>query len=123
MNGRWQPQPDPCPDGQDRPGIAAHRHPPDRLHYWVFLQDQVWVDYWGNEHQIDRMPRRYALNVIGFCRRQATRIFILATCADPDEAGEQIEALRATRRNTVDWLETTPLMKALRRRASEVGER
>jgi hypothetical protein len=60
-----------------RPGLHPHRHEPDHLYGWVFLQHQVWVDYWGHEHEIELMAGDYVANVIGFCERRALRIALI----------------------------------------------
>jgi hypothetical protein len=73
----WKPRPDPALTRPLRVGVRPHLHPPDRLHGWVFLQHQVWVDYWGNEHEVEQMPLSYVANVISFCEGQAERIRLL----------------------------------------------
>ncbi len=126
---RFHPRPNPALTDPDRPGLRAHRHPPDRLHTWVFGQHQVWVDYWGNEHEIETISLDYAANVIAFCRRQAWRILVIAfldalehciTSAGSGEAAAQavceLEALVEADADPVAWLEQTPLLRALRRR-------
>ncbi|MDX6453465.1 MAG: hypothetical protein QOH16_3514 [Gaiellaceae bacterium] len=46
----WRPRhPDPALVDPDAAGLRAHRHPPNRLHPFVFMQAGVWVDVWGNE--------------------------------------------------------------------------
>jgi hypothetical protein len=40
----------------------------------------IWVDCWGNEHEIEVMPLDYLGNVIGFCARQAPRIARIVSC-------------------------------------------
>ena len=126
----FKPRPDPALHHREQPGLHPHRHPRNRLHAWVFLQDQVWVDYWGNEHELELMPREYAANVISFCRRQAAEIRALVVLnaalhaldlyrGDEEEMASPLIALaeegrRAT--SDIDWLERTPLLLALRRR-------
>jgi hypothetical protein len=73
----WRPRPDPALTDPQRPGLRLHRHEPDHLYGWVFLQHQVWVDYWGNEHEIELMAGDYVANVIGFCEGQALRIALI----------------------------------------------
>jgi hypothetical protein len=36
----WTPRPDPALISPLRAGLHPHRHPPDLLHGWVFLQHQ-----------------------------------------------------------------------------------
>ena len=125
----WRPRhPDPALTEPARPGLHAHRFPPDRLHTFVFLQHQVWVDFYGNEVEIESMSRDYAAAVVAFCQMQAARIRrlvvfvrlvdqIVAVCAGvyPDERVlDECEA--ATLIAPAEWLEQTPLIRALRRR-------
>lgn len=96
-------------------------HEPNRLWPWVFRQHQVWVDINGSEHEIESMPFDYVENVIGFCLRRAVSIRVLV---DPESPfAEWAEALleaeegdRLLASHGAAWLETTPLMRALRRR-------
>jgi hypothetical protein len=73
----WTPRPDPAVTHPGRPGLRPHRHTPDHLHGWVFLQHQVWVDYWGNEHEIELMAGDYVANVILFCEAQPLGIALI----------------------------------------------
>jgi hypothetical protein len=73
----WIPRPDPALQAPLPRSIRPHRHHPNKLHGWVFLQNEVWVDYWGNEHEIDSMPRDYVANVVGFCEKRAARIQVI----------------------------------------------
>lgn len=75
--GVWRPRPDPALTEPGRPGLRPHRHEPDHLYGWVFLQHQVWVDYWGNEHEIEQMEGDYVANVIRFCDMRALRIALI----------------------------------------------
>lgn len=130
----WQPRPDPAVHDPDRPGLRPHRHPPDELHSWVFVQDEVWVDYWGNEHEIALMAGDYVANVVAFCEERA--LWIWALVAGELMAGEVEEVIRgwreadartatvtlpgfvppADRDAALAWLHTLPLLKALRAR-------
>ncbi len=137
MGERFEPRPDPAIEDRQRPGLRPHRHPPNVLHAWVFLQHQVWVDYWGNEHEIESMPLDYVENVIGFCLRQAERIRALVALnaalqalglvlAGERERAQRLiavakEACRAP--SDVGWLEETPLFNALRRQLAGKPER
>src|SRR5579862_9985258 len=67
----YEGRPDPAIHDPNRPGLRPHRHPPNKLHAWVFLQDEVWVDYWGNEQEISLMEPAYAEAVIDFCLARA----------------------------------------------------
>ena len=73
------PWPDPA-EGPPRPGLRPHRHPPNRLHVWVFRQQQAWVDYYGNEHEIESMPLDHTRNVIdGVPIPLPTRVVLLGS--------------------------------------------
>lgn len=95
---------------------------------WVFGQDALWIDYWGNEIAIESMPVAYVANVLSFCHRQAERIHSLVAFdlvtdeltrllagARPD-ASVLREAEAALAVDPAAWLEETPLLQALRRR-------
>lgn len=137
----WTPRPDPARARPLPPGLRPHRHPPGWLRGWVFLQHQVWVDYWGNEHEIEQMPGDYIANVIGFCEQRAERISVivaaeiayrallhllgigtppqldrLAALLPPDTnpPGDGDDAL-------LDWLHALPLLHALRQRRETTG--
>lgn len=129
---RWKPRPDPAIHDPDRPGLHPRLHEPNRLWPWVFGQDEVWVDYWGNEHEIKHMASDYLANVIEFCRRQALRIALIVAYAElfedesPGAAGTTreleelyqhlLEADKSRRRAEIAerWLGTTELVRALR---------
>lgn len=131
----WQPRPDPALDDPQPKGMRAHQHPRNRLSAWVFLQHQVWVDYWGNEHEIESMPADYVGNVIDFCRCRAATIRFLVALSTASEALELCKAgsLAPARRlfnislaaegDPNEWLETTPLFRALRRRLAADSDR
>ncbi|HEX4680490.1 MAG TPA: hypothetical protein VH210_14925 [Gaiellaceae bacterium] len=106
-------------DKASRRGIRPDMHEPNRLWPWVFAQHQVWVDVHGAEHKIESMPLDYVENVIQFCRGRAVRIYVLAA----DDAGrEELSDEEGGDQGApglidfIDWLERTPLMRALRRR-------
>lgn len=128
----WQPRPDPAIHDPDRPGLRPHVHEPNRLWPWVFRQSEVWVDYWGNEHEIALMASDYIANVIEFCRGRALRIALIvigdAAGSAPglDEMQTSGESQGGSDRGEHDvpgasrvriadeWLETTVLIRALR---------
>jgi hypothetical protein len=141
VNGKraWTPRPDPALREPLPPGLRPHRHKPDHLYGWVFLQHQVWVDYWGNEHEIESMASDYVRNVIGFCQQRTERIFVVASCellyrlglvlagVGAPPARELIEAcfppdrdLAGVRPQLGDWLERLPLLQALRQRLASL---
>ena len=127
----WQLRPDPALDAPQPTGMRAHQHPRNRLTAWVFLQHQVWVDYWGNEHEIESMPADHVGNAIAFCRDRvpAIRFLVaLSTAAEAlelcragslDEARRLFEVSRSADGDPIEWLETTPLLRALRRRLAD----
>lgn len=124
-HSEWHPRhPDPALLNPNAPGLRAHRHPPNRLHAWVFAQQTVWVDYWGNEHALVSMNDDYLRNVLGFVRADAGRIRdivvldlvieqLLRVAAgapfDPDAA----RASSAYEIDAATWLEQTPLVRTL----------
>lgn len=126
MNEVWRPRPDPAIHDPVRPGLRPHVHEPNRLWPWVFSQDKVWVDYWGNEHEIALMAGDYIANVIEFCRQRALRIALLVIGAAagrplgfdelqiPGSEGEDGSLLLSHARIADEWLETTVLMRVLR---------
>lgn len=138
MSGAWRPRPDPALVDPGRSGMRPHVHKPNRLWPWVFAQAEVWVDYWGNEHEIAQMASDYIANVIEFCRLRALRIALIVigdAAGGPlgfDELqtasgeGEDGALLPSHARIADEWLETTVLMRALRaelaRRDDELGE-
>ncbi len=127
MAGVWRPLfPDPALSEPERPGLRPHRHRPNRLWPWLFEQHQVWVDYYGNEQEIESMSAAYAANVLAFCHLEAGRICLLALermlerelgrrASDPELAS----ALAAAGEPHA-FLEQTPLVRALRRRLEDV---
>lgn len=122
-------------------GQRRRRHEPGRLHPWVFRQHQVWVDRHGVEHEIESMPRDYVRNVMGFCERNAWRVWWAVASDDllddiervtelanvePENARLQLLSViedfgREASRDPIEWLQATPLHAALRRRAG-LGE-
>lgn len=125
----WQPRPDPALLAPHRPGMRAHRHPQNRLRPSVFLQHQIWIDYWGNEHEIESMPLDYIENVIGFCLAQSERIKFLVALElaervifDPASARTPETAEFLFERSAEEWLWTTPLLRALDRRREQLSQ-
>ena len=121
----WTPQPDPALRVPLPPGLRPHRHSPNQLPGWVFLQHQVWVDYWGNEHEIESMELDYVANVIRFCEERAERIHqivfldalggILADFLFGDRDSVEPADLSLAEEEPLDWLRRTPLVRALAR--------
>lgn len=50
--------------------IIAQPIPPD----WVWIQDKVWVDRYGFQHDISLMPKEYVLNVLLFCHEHLSEL-------------------------------------------------
>ena len=113
---------------EHRPGVRAGLHEPDRLWPWVFAQHQVWVDIHGSEHEIELMPPDYLRNVIAFCQLRATLIrqlvefdqlaeALASVIQGQSEAAVALYAELTDRRpmHDEDWLQETPLLRALRR--------
>jgi hypothetical protein len=125
------PRPDPALTDPGRPGLRPHRHTPDHLHGWVFLQHQVWVDYWGNEHEIELMAGDYVANVIGFCKAQPLSIALIvwaevayrvlmrrAGLGEPPRPETvdllaRLEEIRQSGQVSRDWLHELSLLRAL----------
>jgi hypothetical protein len=117
-------------DLADQSGVRPRRRPPDQLRAWVFRQHQVWVDRDDNEHEIESMPAGDVLNVIRFCRQMSERIKLLVSFDELCEGLEltllegraiesrerQMHALSIVLCDSDQFLEMTPLMRALRRR-------
>ena len=137
MSGKpvWTPRPDPAVTDPKRPGLRPHRHEPDHLHGWVFLQHQVWVDYWGNEHEIVLMAPDYLANVIRFCEGQTLGVAVIvwaeiayrllmhrAGLGEPPrpeilDLFSDLEGIRQGGNGSLhDWLHELPLLRALRDR-------
>lgn len=109
---------------------ATHDHPADALAPWIFEQQKIWVDFEGQAHPIERMSADHARNAMRFCEQRAERIWQMMVCNgifaalgavffDPegeDQATEELQGIQE--QEPTSWLETTPLMQALRRRAA-----
>lgn len=129
----WRPShPDPALADPPPPGLRSHRHPPNRLHAWVFRQHQVWVDAYGNEWETDALPSGYARAIIAFCQQQAARIRGMVTIerlaeallfqrdGNYDAADAIADQILADAAGTpAEFLERTPLFGALRRRLEQ----
>ncbi|MFF1572471.1 hypothetical protein ACFVWR_06955 [Leifsonia sp. NPDC058292] len=82
------------------PLLELDARPPGILDARVVLQDDVWIDIFRRPHRVCRMSSEYARAVIALLQTRAPELFVLA---EPN--GDLNE-----------WLETTPLMAALRDR-------
>ena len=97
----------------------------------MFEQHQVWVDGWGNEHEIESMSVEYAENVIAYCRRRLGTVLWLVTgdafysALERLENGETEQAVRilyelpTSKAELPAWFESLPVIAALRRRTAE----
>jgi hypothetical protein len=116
-------------NNESTPGVRLHMHEPDHMWPWVFRQHQVWVDFLGSEHEIESMAIEYVQNVQNFCRKRAEQIRTLvyidwvARALELALNGAGVEGARAALEpqseiegDPEEWLESTPLMIALRRR-------
>jgi hypothetical protein len=126
----WRPRyRDPALVDPDAPGLRAHRQPPNRLHAWVFTQQDLWVDYFGNEIEIEKMSAEYVVNVLAFTQAQAGRIRDIAVldlvteqlarlvAGAPSDPDTFRHAFSAYDLDAVAWLEQTPLVRALNKLA------
>jgi hypothetical protein len=116
-------------NNESTPGVRLHVHEPDHMWPWILRQHQVWVDFHGSEHEIESMTIEYVQNVQNFCRERAEQIRTLvyidwvARALELALNGAGVEGARAALEHQPaiegdpeEWLETTPLMLALRRR-------
>lgn len=99
----------------------------------VFEQDVYWVDIAGKPHLLAEMPSAYRVNVIAFLHqhkdyyydstalREAITLFEHAATGNPAAiwASSELNAVTVTDMSPTDWLESTPLMRQLRRLTPE----
>lgn len=114
--------------GRPRPGLRPHRHPENRLHLWSLDQHQVWIDFWGNEHEVESLERDDVENVISYLREHASLLHALRvsdlyleaieSLHEGDASGAVLleEAERLQELDPLEWLEGSALVRALRRR-------
>lgn len=81
---------------------------PSNLIQGYFLQDQYWIDSWGNVHKTDEMAPAYCLNVILYLERCAPQVYLEVT----GEEDCEIE-------DSANWMYATPLYKKLKERVVE----
>jgi hypothetical protein len=102
--------------------------------YTLLHQDKVWIDREEVEHRIADMEPRYCANVVRFLQRQHDRLgsaalFEMTFMAMPNMDTAAFDSLdRATEAvqdeilgDSLKWLNETPLMVALAKRAAEVA--
>lgn len=121
----------------DLPFTAFGQFGPNHLDLRVFDQATTWVDRLGRPHQIvDGMSDTYVRNVIGFLEEHRDMYFagtqrrwFIQTLGDQllyDEPGGDVLAVAVGgptwgELTAETWLESTPLMRALRRRAADAS--
>jgi hypothetical protein len=98
----------------------------------VFDQAVWWVDIEQRPHRLEDMTREYVLNVIDFLETHAVYYFAASQLREvvqrlgdhllgrlsTSEIAEKLGAPPLSSLTPTEWLEATPLMRALRRRAS-----
>ena len=79
-------------------------------------QDRVWIDAQLREHAIARMPQDYIENVIDFCRADALSFqrMMIEEIETQGIYGRRLELIEEE--DAEIWLESTPLLLALRAR-------
>ena len=102
----------------------------------VFDQGWAWVDRLGRPHLVDEMGEDYVANVIEFLEGCAESFFVgsirraaIQSIGDQllfDDPGGEVLAAEVggpswAELTVEEWLESTPLMRALRRRLSDIG--
>jgi hypothetical protein len=114
-------------------GIRENLHEEDTIPPWLFNQHQVWVDFFGHEHEIESMPIPHVEKAIAFCEERAERFWQLFLCnaifgaigAHLSEsplpnlasfADSQVSDIEDV--SPEEWLASTPLMRSLKRRIS-----
>lgn len=112
-----------------RLGVRKHVYQPNMIWPWVFRQGEVWVDVEGSEHTIHWMPFDEVEQAISFCRRQAERIrglcyiewvgrgFEFKLHGVPLDGALALAGVKPDlEADPQDWMEATPLLRALIRR-------
>lgn len=84
-----------------------------------FQQDQYWIDAAGQKHQLDDMTGRYLANVLKYARSRADWLYALDRGDDPDTAGAVDDAGFIASSEAWDWLESTPLIRAIKARIGQ----
>lgn len=126
------PYPDPASTDPDRPGLRPGRHRDGFIYSWVFLQDRLWVDRFGNEHEISKMDLAYVRNVAAFLERRSEDVRSILYGESAGRALEQLldgdhrgaaktiaAVCTLAEADPLELLETTALMVALRRRLAD----
>lgn len=129
------PEPSPVPGDADLwpgelPFTAWGQHERGRLDLRVFDQDVWWVDIEQRPHRLEEMSDDYIANVIkhleihvesyyrGTLRRSLYQIYgdLLQGRISTEVVAEALGATPLTELTAREWLDGTPLMRALRRR-------
>ena len=132
MNDQYPPSPVPDDDNLwpgELPFTHWGQHPPGTLDLRVFWQTVWWVDIHQQPHRISsEMSDLYVANVIGFLHRHRDYYYLAtvhravvtligdALLGRPPNLDRFVQQTGATRPDltAADWLEATPLMRALR---------
>jgi hypothetical protein len=133
----WFP-PSPVPMDHDlEPGelpfTAFGQFGPERMDMRVFDQDVYWMDRSGRGHRIEAMPLAYVENVVGMLTERAEELHQVTVARHILQSwGERLsgrvsgeDLLEGLGVGTVAlvtadvWLESTPLMRRLRRRLTD----
>ena len=116
---------------RELPFTAFGQFGDDRLDLRVFDQDIYWVDRTGQSHLISDMSQAYIANVVAFLVEfqemyfaDTQRRWLIQTVGDQllfGDPGGDVLAVDAGgptwgELSAEEWLEATPLMRALRRR-------
>lgn len=134
--------PSPVPSDADLwpgelPFTAWGQHAHGSLDLRVFDQAAWWVDIAQQPHRLEDMSDDYVANVIrfllvdaGYFHRQTLLRELLQTYGDlllgrtpADLVARSAGVPRTSDLTPVQWLEATPLMRALRHRADRAGDR
>jgi len=99
-----------------------HAIEPGQFYLSILHQDAQWIDIHGVVHRLDDMDADYLGNVLGYLHRNAARFRHLQDTSDrardllgiPHEAGIPFEDPLWD--SPQEWIETTVLAKAIRRR-------
>lgn len=114
------------------PFTAWGQHEPGVLDLRVLQQAIWWVDFHQRPHRLVDMADDYVRNVIHFLERDVDYFFAATQRAEllqrlgdhllgrrsTSEIAEALGAPPLSALTPTEWLEATPLMRALRRRAS-----
>ncbi|MFE4950195.1 hypothetical protein ACFQ9V_08790 [Leifsonia sp. NPDC056665] len=88
------------------PVTDVDARPPGTFDPHIVLQGELWIDILRRPFLVEEMPKRYAANVIVHLHNRVDSIVeVIDGGGDPH-----------------DWLDQTPLVRALRERASSAGD-